>query len=587
MGLKISGDPQTTLLEDRFYNISTLFAAITIFIGFATSIIFDFPLIIIIVTCLVGLICSVFYYLGRFRKKNKSYKKSFLLIIIISISIIWFYNEGINGSTTFFFFLAMIGFMFMFTRGQYYIILFIFIAIAIALILIQYFFPTAIFHYPSPETRLFDLSFYFIFMIAITGYAIMLFKINFDKERNTIQKQKETIEEQNAEYLIINKNLLEAKLKAEGSDRLKSAFLANISHEIRTPMNGILGFSQLLKEPHLTGEQQEEFIEHIEKSCVRMLNIITAIVSISKIESGQMELTITETNVNKQTELVYNFFKPYAEQKGLQLIVENTLSSEEAIIISDRNKIFSILNNLVDNAIKFTHSGSIEFGYKKQGKYLEFFVKDTGDGIPDEKKDIIFERFRQGSDEINKSYEGAGLGLSISKAYVELLGGQIWVETELGKGSEFYFTIPYDAETMSEVVIKDVSSRTGTDDQIGDFIVLIVEDDETSKAFLSVVIKQYCKKLFKAINGTQAVEICRNNPDIDLVLMDINIPEIDGYEATRQIRKFNKNAIIIAQTVYGLAGDREKAIESGCNDYISKPINKKELLALIHKYSKK
>jgi len=239
------------------------------------------------------------------------------------------------------------------------------------------------------------------------------------------------------------RDLIIAKEHAEQSDRLKSAFLANMSHEIRTPMNGILGFAELLKEPYLTGEEQQEYIEIIEKSGARMLNIINDIVDISKIESGLMEVSITESNINEQIEYIYTFFKPKAEHKGIELFFKNSLPSKESIIKTDRKKFYTILTNLVENAIKFTHAGVIEFGYLKSGKYLEFFVKDTGVGIRYEQKEFIFERFRQGDDSQTRKFEGAGLGLSISKAYVELLGGKIWVKSEEGNGSVFYFNIPY------------------------------------------------------------------------------------------------------------------------------------------------
>jgi PAS domain S-box-containing protein len=249
------------------------------------------------------------------------------------------------------------------------------------------------------------------------------------------------------------KELIAAKEKAEESELLKTAFLANMSHEIRTPMNGILGFTELLKEPMLTGEEQKEYIDIIEKSGARMLNIINNIVSMSKIESGQMEITISETDINEQIEYIFNFFKPEAEKKNLQISYKNPLSSQKTIIKTDKEKVTAILINLVDNALKFTTSGFIKFGYEKKTNWLEFFVKDTGTGVTPAQKDSIFERFRQGSESLSRNYEGAGLGLSISKAYVELLGGKIWVDDYSdsaisdipGKiiGSIFYFTIPY------------------------------------------------------------------------------------------------------------------------------------------------
>lgn len=243
--------------------------------------------------------------------------------------------------------------------------------------------------------------------------------------------------------------LIKAKEKAEESDHLKSAFLANMSHEIRTPMNGILGFSELLKEPELSGENQQLYINIIEKSGMRLLNIINDIIDISKIESGELDINLSHTNINELIEFIFKFFKPEVDQKGIQFFTTKSLSDSEAFMLTDREKLHAILTNLLKNALKFTNIGSIEFGYRvlqnknsRLGEELEFFVKDTGIGIRLDKQEPIFERFRQGSEKLTRRYEGAGLGLSISKAYIEKLGGKIWVESEEEKGSIFYFTIP-------------------------------------------------------------------------------------------------------------------------------------------------
>lgn len=376
-----------------------------------------------------------------------------------------------------------------------------------------------------------------------------------------------------------------AKDHAEESDRLKSAFLANMSHEIRTPMNGILGFAGLLKDPGLTGKEQQDYIRIIEKSGERMLNIINNIVDISKIEAGLMSVNSTDTDINGKIEFIYSFFKPQVEEKKMQLTFKNTLPDREAIIKTDNEKVYSILTNLVKNAIKYSIEGSIELGYQKKDEALEFYVKDTGIGIPKDRQDVIFERFIQADITDKKAYQGAGLGLSISKAYVEMLGGKIWVESEVGVGSTFYFTLPYNAELNEKM---DVGKTISTEDNdIKKLKILIVEDDEASEMLLSLTIKKFSKEILIANNGLHAVENCRQNPDLDLILMDIQLPELNGLEATRQIRQFNKNVVIIAQTAYGLSGDREKAIEAGCNDYIAKPITKGVLLALLHKYFKK
>ena len=382
----------------------------------------------------------------------------------------------------------------------------------------------------------------------------------------------------------IIEELIKAKEKAEESDKLKSVFLANMSHEIRTPMNGILGFAQLLKEPQLSLEEQQEYLEIIDKSGKRMLNIINDIVSISKIEAGQMEVFIDETDVNEQVAFIYDFFKPEVEKKGMQLLRTKMLPLNEAVIKSDREKIYAILTNLVGNALKFTHQGFIEIGVEKRGNFFEFFVKDTGIGVPDNQKEIIFTRFRQGNDLIIKPYEGTGLGLSISKAYVELLGGTIWVESELGKGSSFFFTLPGTPEPEEKPVRRDDDPGIEINQQEMSLKILIAEDDEPSVLLLSAALHGIGGEVIIVRTGVEAVEASRNDPDIDLILMDIRMPEMDGYEATRKIREFNKRVIIIAQTAFALIGDGAKAIEAGCDDYISKPVSIKKLHELIGKY---
>ena len=380
--------------------------------------------------------------------------------------------------------------------------------------------------------------------------------------------------------------LLKAKEHAEESDHLKSAFLANMSHEIRTPMNGVLGFADLLKDPKLSGEEQEKYVSIIQRSGTRLLNIINDIIDISKIEAGQMAANISETNVNEKIEDTYNFFKQLIKKKGIHFSYKNPLPSIQSIIKTDGEKLYAILTNLVNNAIKFTHSGSIEFGYIKRDGFLEFFVKDTGIGVSQAQKEIIFERFRQGNKPLTKNFEGTGLGLSISKAYVEMLGGKIRVESEEGQGSAFYFTIPYITEKQIQSNNPDILSAEEETGQIKNLKILIAEDDETSDFLITSMLSKNSHELIHATTGLETIEECRNNPNLDLVLMDIRFPDISGIEATQQIRQFNKSVIIIAQTAYALAGDRKRAIEAGCNDYMAKPINKDELETLIQKHIK-
>lgn len=378
--------------------------------------------------------------------------------------------------------------------------------------------------------------------------------------------------------------LIKAKEKAEESDRLKSAFLANMSHEIRTPMNGILGFTSLLQEPNLTGEEQQKYIKIIQKSGDRMLNTINDIVDISKIEAGQMIATVSEVNIQKKLENVHTFFKPEADKKGIKLTLKKLLSGKDIIIQSDNKKLDSILTNLVKNALKFCDEGTVEFGCSVKENELLFYVKDSGIGIPENRQQAIFERFVQADIEDRQARQGSGLGLAISKAYVEMLDGKIWVESEPGKGSVFYFTIPYNDKPKEKNSIKEFSTKNENKGEIKKLNILIAEDDPASVMFLEIMLKPIAKNILICSTGIEAVEMCRNNPDIDLVLMDIQMPEMNGFEATRQIRQFKTDVVIIAQTAFALTGDKEKALEAGCNDYIAKPIKGADLNILIKKY---
>ncbi len=375
--------------------------------------------------------------------------------------------------------------------------------------------------------------------------------------------------------------LIDALKRATSSDRLKSAFLANMSHEIRTPMNGILGFTSLLKEHDLSGEQQNEYIDIIQKSGNRMLNTVNDIIEISRIEAGEVRISSDTLNINNHLIDLFNFFVPEAENKGLKLIIDK-LPEDELVVSTDKNKLSSIVTNLIKNAIKFTDVGTIKIGCKKNEKFLKFYVEDTGIGIPGNRKDAIFNRFEQADIEDTRVYEGSGLGLAIVKYYVEMLGGKIWVESEENKGSTFFFTISYQPFNTKDVL--STTSGKKLSENKRKLKILVVEDDETSFLYLSTILNDLAEKIQLAKNGLEAVEFCENNSGFDIVLMDIKLPVLDGFKATKKIREFNKEIKIIAQTAYALEGDKEKAIEIGCNDYISKPINKGKLIEMIGKH---
>lgn len=377
------------------------------------------------------------------------------------------------------------------------------------------------------------------------------------------------------------KELVIAKEKAEESDRLKSVFLANVSHEIRTPMNAILGFLELMKNPGLQGEEISSYIDIVNQSGQRLLSTINDIIEISKIESGQSEVVYSQVNTQELMRFHYDLFRQEAHEKGILLKLAKQIRGDKVFIQSDIHKLEGILTNLINNAIKFTRSGVIEFGNYLKENSLLFYVKDTGRGIPPDRHKAIFNRFVQSDLNNTRTHEGSGLGLSIAKAYVEMLGGNIWVKSKTGKGSTFFFSIPF-------IPVKVTKSKTDKVDETAGVLrrkvkLLIAEDDELSFKFLESILNEEGIIIIHAVNGEEAVKCLNENPDISLIIMDIKMPVLDGLEATRHIRTFNKTIPIIAQTAYALAGDRERALEAGCNHYISKPVNRKELLRIFNK----
>ncbi len=405
--------------------------------------------------------------------------------------------------------------------------------------------------------------------------AIVVFLDITDRKLAQIQLQA-TVEE----LKQLNAAYIQAKEKAEESDRLKSAFLANMSHEIRTPMNGIIGFTSLLKKPDITDDQRKQYISIIQRSGKRMLDTVNDLIDISKIETGQMEVDQEEVNVLDEIESTLSFLSIEANQKGLELRKNNTIPTLKSITLTDRLKLNSILTNLLKNAIKFTDKGYVEICSEihEDGNYL-FKIQDTGIGIPKDKIDIIFNRFEQADTSIQKKYEGSGLGLAITKAYLNMLGGSISVYSETGRGTVFHILFPRipvlevsgDASSIEEekTELHSIQGRMTK--------VLIVEDDQTSAFYLKELLSEHPYEIQTVGDGQAAVKACQDDLKIALIFMDIKLPVMDGLTATRKIREFNKEVTIIAQTAYALAGDRETALEAGCNEYLSKPI-KEELL---------
>ncbi len=389
-------------------------------------------------------------------------------------------------------------------------------------------------------------------------------------------------------YLIKQKTkeLSFAKEKAEESNKLKTAFIHNISHEVRTPMNGIIGFSELLNDPKITTKDQKKYSKIIIDSSNQLINIIDNIIEISQLETNQVEVRFEEVNLNALLDLLFSDFQRKAISKNIAIHLNNKLTDNQGFLLIDKLKINKILYNLIDNAIKFTTKGMVEIYCEIKEGFLVITIRDTGIGIKPEDQELIFKNFSQSEKEVTKSYDGLGLGLSIAQKNAKLIGGNISFSSAPNKGSSFIFTIPHNPVFTS--VNQSISLDTNTIQNLPlKQVILIVEDGEINFLYLKTILqkmKGFKFVIYRAENGKEAVEICKKNKGIDLVLMDIRMPIMDGYTATKKIKKMRPGLPIVAQTAYSTEEDVQKALDAGCDDFVSKPIDRKILKPIIDKY---
>ncbi|MCK8522923.1 transporter substrate-binding domain-containing protein [Aquimarina sp. D1M17] len=390
-------------------------------------------------------------------------------------------------------------------------------------------------------------------------------------------------------YLIGKKTeeLHIAKERAEESNKLKTAFIHNISHEVRTPMNGIIGFSELLNDPEITSEKQKEYSKIIIDSSNQLITIIDDIIEISRLQTNQVELQLEETNFNSVLQILFTEFQSKAISKNIAIHLDNKLTDEQGTILMDRAKINKILSNLIDNAIKFTKKGIVEISSYIEKDNLIISIQDTGIGIKSEDQEIIFRNFSQSEKDVTKSYDGLGLGLSIAQKNAELIKGKITFTSIPTKGSTFTVSVPYlpifDPNKANKPEIEHLPSENIPIKQV----ILIVEDGDVNFLFLKTILqkmKGYKFVIHRAENGKKAVDICENNENIDLILMDIRMPVMDGYTATKKIKKIRPKLPIIAQTAYSTEEDVQRALEAGCDDFVAKPVDRKILKPIINKY---
>ncbi len=380
-------------------------------------------------------------------------------------------------------------------------------------------------------------------------------------------------------------DLIVAKEHAEEADRIKSAFLANMSHEIRTPMNAILGFSELLESHELTEEDRKKFRTIIRDRSQDLLKIISDILDISVIEAGQLKLHDSTANLRSFINQVALFYHSGITQKAtdVELRIHMDIPGDLLLIKTDFERLRQVLTNLINNAYKFTTKGSVNLNCSLQDdKMLMFSVEDTGCGISKEKLKVIFERFRQAEDSyLSRKSGGTGLGLSISKGLINLLGGDLWVESTLGKGSKFYFTLPFKpAKTQTKRAQKPRPKVFDWSDKT----ILVVEDDDTNTFYFKEILAKIKAKVIYAADGRMAKSLMKKHRNIDLVLLDIRLPDINGFDLCRHIKKEDPELIVIAQTAFAGEADKKKSLAAGCDDFLAKPIKKELLFKTLKKH---
>jgi PAS domain S-box-containing protein len=426
-------------------------------------------------------------------------------------------------------------------------------------------------------------------------------KLRYAKEK--AEQAVSLLKEKNLDYAILNEEyisinnvltrtnaeLLLAKKKAEKSDQLKSAFIANVSHEIRTPLNSILGYTKMLMDS-IKDDEQRKHIDVVIHSGKHLLHLIDDIVDISILESGEMKIVETQVVLNDMMLKIKTQFDAYALNKGKQhlgfrLRLPET-GNDKPVVYADEFRVHQILYNLLSNAFKYTNEGNVEFGYdiNEQTHELLFFVKDTGMGISDKDQEIIFNRFQQGRGPSRDVISGTGLGLAISKGLTEVLGGKIWLDSTLDSGSAFYFTIPYKkVETFVKIQpVREEILKTGIP-QLAGKKILLSEDDLFSREMMVYMLRKTNAELIIATDGRETMDKFIQNK-VDLVLLDLRLPEIDGYEVLRRIRSQRPETLVIAQTAYAMMDDIRRFKEVGFDDYLLKPVSDDELFGVLHKY---
>ncbi len=550
--------PESYDIEHKLFNVvgftGGVIGVITVLINF----IVDSPFILSSLSLFVTLACVATFYISRVKGNFNLGRWILTPSLFITFDVIFFENNGSYGPLLNLYTVFFMALLFVWHGKARLFFVALFFLNIIAFFIVELKFPYLIDPYLDDTNRLIDIYLSYILYVTLAGVLLVFAKNGYIRESR----------------------------KAKKSDNLKSAFLANMSHEIRTPMNAILGFTQLLHKD-LSREKKEAYIKVITDNTHSLLRLIEDIIDVSKIEAGELAIREMECNPSSLVEEVSATFRQILmdyPDRNIRIIEQMPL--QERLILADGIRLKQVLSNLVSNAIKYTENGIIAVGYEKHGDTLQFFVKDNGAGIREEHLEEVFDRFRKiETDDSIKIQPGTGIGLSICKNLVRLMGGEIRVKSEFGKGSEFFFTVPF-KPTGSPIIKQEVVFTARDLDKINfeGKTVLIAEDERTNLAFLRKVIERTGAEILHASDGREAIDIFEKNNHIDLVLMDMMMPEVDGFEAAGIIKLIRPDVPIIAQTALAMEGDAAKILESGCDDYISKPIRIHDLMSKVCKY---
>ena len=550
----IVGDIDQISSERHFVTLSTFVASIFLLILCLVHILMGLKVAPVILAGSSSLVMLGLYYFVRFRKCLYIPKVILTGLGLIMLDFTW-YSKFLSNGPVLFFILIFAALVIWVWQGKCLAVLLVFYFLNLAVLgIIDSHAPEYLFKYPDPNKRSLDIFFSFFL------YSSLLIVL----------------------LLFIKREFIRQKENAIKSDKLKSAFLANMSHEIRTPMNAIVGFSELLGDEYYSDHKQQ-YISIIQNSSYNLIRLINDIIDLSKIEAGDLEIKYSDIKISDLFVELKDFYSLDLIKREKLLVSISYTIDEDLIFQSDPLRLKQVLSNLINNSVKFTSEGSITFGCEKTGRELIFSVSDTGTGITEEDQKKVFDRFTKFNYH-GMNTEGSGIGLSIADKLVNLLGGKIWFDSTFGKGTNFFFSLPYIAPSNFTTSDKQPQKISSSSTVLPTKPILIVEDDMVSFMLIKEFLRPLNIEIHHVTNGRDAVNFVKMNPDVCLILMDLKLPYMDGYEATKAIRQIDSKIPIIAQTAYAMLGDKEKVIAAGCVDYIDKPLESKRLLELVNKY---